>query len=260
MAWTQCWAAEADGQRCGQPSTFGSYFCIRHGEDGGPEPAAIWRAPVCEMPPGLVVLIRANDPDVVFPASDPDPFPQEPEDDFVLGLALPPLHPAPADWPDPAPPAPPSLPNDPAPLAWLLHTLQTAIEGVMADDAATPLQKANAVSRLGNLYLKTHRAAELTRENKALSRRIAELEAELVTATAVAARLEALTAASPRPADDRTPAAAETSRDPEGHPASRAQRRTSTGSHPLERGAIPHDSPRPAARQSDLRSGWHDPP
>jgi hypothetical protein len=62
-----------------------------------------------------------------------------------------------------------------SPLGWLLGTLGQAIEGVMAGES-TPLQKANAVARLGNLYLKTYRAAELQRENKALARRIAELE------------------------------------------------------------------------------------
>lgn len=74
--------------------------------------------------------------------------------------------------------------SEASPLGWLLETLQQAIEGVMANETTKPLQKANAVARLGNLYLKTYRAAELQRENKALARRIAELEACLAEAQA----------------------------------------------------------------------------
>jgi hypothetical protein len=178
----QCWAVGSDGQRCGRTSKSGTYFCPEHGWEGGPEPAGIWRAPVCEMPPGLVVRIRANDPNAVFPAAAPeDPSP----------LALPFLQATPVSSSDPAPAASPFLPADPtpSPLAWLLTTLQTAIEGVMAGEA-TPLQKASAVARLGNLYLKAYRAAEFEKENKQLAGRVGELEEQLVSAQAEAARME----------------------------------------------------------------------
>lgn len=69
------------------------------------------------------------------------------------------------------------------PLEWLLATLRQAMEELLADEAAKPLQKANAIARLGSLYLKTYRAAELVKENKALARRVAELEEALARAS-----------------------------------------------------------------------------
>jgi hypothetical protein len=50
--------------------------------------------------------------------------------------------------------------------------------GVMADDTP-PLKKANALARLGNLYLKTYNTAELERVNAELVERVAELEVGL---------------------------------------------------------------------------------
>ena len=55
-------------------------------------------------------------------------------------------------------------------LDWLLAILKEVTTGVAGSD--TPLlQKANAVTRLGNLYLKAYRAAELERENAVLASR-----------------------------------------------------------------------------------------
>jgi hypothetical protein len=189
MAKEYCWAIAAGGLRCQEPSTAGDYYCIVHGFGTRPKPHQIWREPVCEMPPGLVVLIRADDPDAVFPEPPPEPEP------LTAAEPPPPLPPA-ETAPDPAPPLPACAPADPAesPLAWLLAALQTAVQDVMASEA-TPLQKANAVSRLGGLYLKTYRATELQKENRELHRRAAELEAQLVTAAATAARMESLSGA-----------------------------------------------------------------
>jgi hypothetical protein len=69
------------------------------------------------------------------------------------------------------------------PLDWLLSLLRKAIVGVMADD--TPLlNKANALARLGNLYLKTYHTAELERTNAEPVERVAESE-QRVTASGV---------------------------------------------------------------------------
>jgi hypothetical protein len=68
--------------------------------------------------------------------------------------------------------------SDRPPLDWLLAMLKQAMEEAMASEAK-PLQKANAIARLGNLYLKAYGAAELARENKALKQRAAALEEEL---------------------------------------------------------------------------------
>jgi hypothetical protein len=65
--------------------------------------------------------------------------------------------------------------TEPMPLAWLLDLLQQAMTEVMAGEA-TPVQKANAVARLGSLYLKACRVTELQRDHKALTQRVAELE------------------------------------------------------------------------------------
>jgi len=72
-------------------------------------------------------------------------------------------------------------------LQWLMGLLrQTMTEAVTSD--MTPLQKANAVARLGALYLKAHGTTELERANKELKRHAAELEervAELEKSLAV---------------------------------------------------------------------------
>jgi hypothetical protein len=71
-------------------------------------------------------------------------------------------------------PAPPTSGDQPS-LGWLLGMLQEAMSGVMAGDIA-PIQKANALSRLGNLYLKAYRAAQLQQENRTLRERAEALE------------------------------------------------------------------------------------
>jgi hypothetical protein len=67
--------------------------------------------------------------------------------------------------------------NDPnrPPLDWLLAMLKQTMEETMASEAK-PLQKANAIARLGNLYLKACGASELKKEIAALKRRIEQLE------------------------------------------------------------------------------------
>jgi hypothetical protein len=70
-----------------------------------------------------------------------------------------------------------------APLAWLLALLREAMVGVMADDQPA-LKKANALARLGSLYLKTYNTAELERTNAELVERVAALE-ECLTARRV---------------------------------------------------------------------------
>jgi hypothetical protein len=67
-------------------------------------------------------------------------------------------------------------------LDWLLAMLKQSMEEVMASDAK-PLQKASALARLGNLFLKTYGAAGLAKENKALKRRLAEMEELLAGAS-----------------------------------------------------------------------------
>jgi hypothetical protein len=69
---------------------------------------------------------------------------------------------------------------EPASLDWFLAMLQAAMTEVMASEG-TPLQKANAVARLGNLYLKACRTKELQAANRALARRVAALEERLAT-------------------------------------------------------------------------------
>src|SRR5437870_4292052 len=76
----------------------------------------------------------------------------------------------------------PDAEQEAAPLDWLLSLLREAMVGVMADDTP-PLKKANALARLGSLYLKTYDTAELKRLNAELVERVAELE-ERLTATA----------------------------------------------------------------------------
>jgi hypothetical protein len=70
--------------------------------------------------------------------------------------------------------------TEPASLDWFLAMLQAAMTEVMASEGK-PLQKANAVARLGNLYLKACRTQELQAANRALARRVAALEERLAT-------------------------------------------------------------------------------
>jgi hypothetical protein len=79
----------------------------------------------------------------------------------------------------------------------------------MADDTP-PLKKANALARLGSLYLKNYNTAELMRLNAELIARVAELE-EHVTSAEVEAGPGANEAASqPRPEQQGSTAASKT--------------------------------------------------
>src|SRR6266542_3581740 len=71
--------------------------------------------------------------------------------------------------------------TDPLGFLWLQAMLQTAMEQVMAGEG-TPLQKAGAVSRLANLYLRTCRVEELRQAKRELTRRVRELENHLAAA------------------------------------------------------------------------------
>lgn len=164
------------------------FFCVRHQTVEGPHPTDIFCLPEADMPPEIVAHIRECCPDFAFPAapmSQPASVLLDPEPALLPA--------ADAAGPgtgsrcavSPAPPPPPDS-EEAEPLDWLLATLRQAIEGVMADEAAKPLQKASTVARLGNLYLKTYRAAELQKENRALTRRVAGLEKALALAAAPA--------------------------------------------------------------------------
>jgi hypothetical protein len=94
-----------------------------------------------------------------------------------------------------SPSQPPDAGPEAAPLAWLLALLREAILGVMAVDAPA-LKKANALARLGSLYLKTYNTAELVRVNSELVEGVAELE-EPLTALEVEAAAGEEAAAGP---------------------------------------------------------------
>src|SRR5262249_34752523 len=100
------------------------------------------------------------------------------------------------------PSAPPPLRVDPtdapaaAPaegLAWFMALLQQAMTETITGEG-TPLQKAGAIARLGNLYLKAQRSAELEQANTDLRRQTKRLEERLAAAEA---RLAALAQQSP---------------------------------------------------------------
>jgi hypothetical protein len=201
MRGVRCWALLSDETRCEFRALPGGYFCQHHRLDCLRNPALVFRAPVAEMPPDLVERLRAAAPDLVFPEPSPVSVP-EPE------ASLPaPSAPAPEQHshcpPDPgalvagAHSAEPVLGREAGPdraaeqpeapaagsenepdgpsLDWLLDVLKEVTLGVAASDSP-PLQKANAVARLGNLYLKAHGAAELKRENAMLRKQLAERE------------------------------------------------------------------------------------
>jgi hypothetical protein len=81
-------------------------------------------------------------------------------------------------------------------LDWLKALLRQAMTETMAGEG-TPLQKASAIARLGNLYLKARRSAELEQANKELRRRAVMLEERLAGAEGRLAALEAAPAAMP---------------------------------------------------------------
>src|SRR5262249_36256785 len=74
-----------------------------------------------------------------------------------------------------------------APLGWLLGMLQEAMTEVMEGDSG-PLQKANAVARLGNLYLKAYQTNALQQENRELTRKVDDLEQRLAALSAATER------------------------------------------------------------------------
>lgn len=113
--------------------------------------------------------------------------------------------------------------SDAAPLDWLQALLRQAMTEVM-DGEGAPLQKAAAVARLGALYLRAHKTVELRQANKALTRRLNELEERLAAAEAGRFELQPRTG---RPIADPTDGQAEgqpLSRSaPSNHPAAIAQ-------------------------------------
>jgi len=119
-------------------------------------------------------------------------------------------------WRAPRPSGSPgSLPAPPAEgLAWFTALLQQAMTETMAGEG-TPLQKASAVARLGNLYLKAHRSAELERANAELRRQTERLEERLAAAESRLAALapQPATPAPAAPETDTLPVAVDTSGD-----------------------------------------------
>jgi hypothetical protein len=123
-----------------------------------------------------------------------------------------------------------------APLDWLLALLREAMVGVMADD--TPhLKKANALARLGSLYLKTYKTAELERVNAELAEQIAGLEERLRAAGVEAASGAEEAVGQPRPEKVGSPAASRTGK----------AKRPKQGSHHRPRPAA-HSSAKPRPR------------
>ena len=84
------------------------------------------------------------------------------------------------------------------PFPWLLAMLQQVMAAVVAAEAA-PLQQASAITRLGNLYMKALRMSELQKENRVLTRRLAELEKRLANAERPGASTKEYSAQPSRP-------------------------------------------------------------
>jgi hypothetical protein len=108
-----------------------------------------------------------------------------------------------APEPPPAPDAPAAAASgDPqeVPMDWFVSLLQQSRQQVMAGEG-TPIQKANVIPRLGGLYLKASRAAELARTNKELMQRVAALEKRLAAANP--SRVEAGAVEEARFSDER---------------------------------------------------------
>jgi hypothetical protein len=182
MSDCQCWSMRAEGVRCAEAAQPGSFFCRRHWHIGATDAARVWLAPEAEMPRELVSALRRADPAITFPAPETSVASETMARSADSGTPSAPAQSAAAPTPLGS-----SLPTEEstAPLDWLLLVLRAATEGVMAGEA-TPLQKANAVSRLAGQYLKAYGAQERERENKALRRRLAGAEARV---TALEARL-----------------------------------------------------------------------
>jgi hypothetical protein len=190
MSHERCWGLNGKGQRCVSPAMPGRYFCQRHWGLTGPHTFDVFCLPEAEMPPELAQYLRQKSWSFVFPAPQPVAPPlnaritrtapvssQASERESNQRCADPEM-----------PSAPPTIPTEPATasLGWMLTMLQQVMEDVAAG-TATPLQKASVLTRLGNLYLKTYRAADLQRENKTLARRVAEMEKALAAAAVGAA-------------------------------------------------------------------------
>jgi hypothetical protein len=184
MSHERCWGLNRDGQRCEYLAMAGNHFCQPHWRLTGPDPSEVFCLPEAEMPPGLVEYLRTIRPSFEFPEPQvqvetvaPEPAPAVP---MLAAARQPSAHPATS--PEPAArersAAAVSPEAEDGPLDWLLATIRQATEEMMASDAS-PQQKANAVARLGNLYLKTHRAAQFQKENRELKRRVVELERAL---------------------------------------------------------------------------------
>jgi hypothetical protein len=170
MAEERCWSLQFDGGRCAEPAVPSTHFCAEHStRGGGGNPLAIWRAPLGEMPPDLVAAIRRAAPEATFPAPAPVVVVDAPPPDSVVTPAL-------------------HGETGPGALDWLLSSLRQTIAEVIAvqpartdhgSDLRETLQKANTVTRLSALYLKTHQAAAQDQANQQLLQRVAELEQRL---------------------------------------------------------------------------------
>jgi hypothetical protein len=106
------------------------------------------------------------------------------------------------------PPSPNTGP-EPTPLDWLLALLRQAIEGMMADDQPA-FKKANALARLGSLYMKVYDTAELERVNAGLEERGAEPEEGLTARGVETAADEAAGVSPARPGKKGSPASGQT--------------------------------------------------
>jgi hypothetical protein len=187
MSFEQCWALNADRSRCEEPAAPDQCFCEEHDVGYGLHPMDIFCLPEAEMPPDLVLYIRSCCPTWPFPEPSP-PI-------VTLGADAAPSHfraAAPENDLDAATPRAQddTLATEAAEeaesLAWLRATLREVIEDVKAGEA-DPMRKATAVARLGGLFLRTFRVAELQKENRSLRKSLAAVESRL-------ADLEALTA------------------------------------------------------------------
>jgi hypothetical protein len=82
------------------------------------------------------------------------------------------------------------LQDEPDDLAWLAGLLREMMSAVAAEEGDI-MKKAGMVARLGSLFLRASKAAELKRAYKELARRNAELEERLTALEACAAEREA---------------------------------------------------------------------
>ncbi len=208
MSDERCWARQADGGRCPERVMRSRFFCPWNGGPGDPAPEEIYCLPEAAMPTGVVAVIRFANPGFVFPDRAPELISESPTGDQPGAARRDPSSESGAL------PATSSFPNDAAgpagdAMTWLQSVLQQAMEGVMAGEAP-PLQKASAIARLANLYLKAHRAGELERENRELTKRLEQMEQRLATVESDAADAEATAAMGDRPiSTGRRPALSE---------------------------------------------------